>query len=306
MSRLYDRIVRDTVVKFRQVPFFFGSPVILADNVADYVWSNKKSIHRKEFPNVAPPFERMFVEFSVPIKEGGRLSPFGFAVTAYDLDSNPDYRQLRTPPNIDGARFNMDVIQEAKWSCVAQVFLDPEMGAKNHGEYEWRYYVSPTGKMMNLSLDVETCVLSRKSGVYEQSNDLIDRLMNSMFDTVLMTTTFMHSKNIELVEQIPPAKLSRKAEKRYGQALTRYCVIKVNPMRTLKRSTGETDIEVGKSQSSRPMSIVRGHFKDFRDGKGLFGKYKDIYWWDQHVIGDSEIGVIEKDYKVIAPKEQAS
>lgn len=302
MSRLYDRIVRNTIQQFREVPFFYGCPVILANNVADYVWGNKKTIDRANFPNIAPPFNRMFVEFGVPVEGGGRLPPFGFVVTAYDLDSDPEYRQLKMPPVINGAKFNMDVIQEAKWSCVVQAFIDPSIGATKEGEYEWRYYVSPTGKMMRLSLDVDTSVLSRKTGVYKQSNPMIDRLLNSMFDTVLMTITFMHSKNVELIEQIPPPKLSKKAEKRYGQALTRYSVIKVNPMRTLKRATGDEDIEVVKSQSNRPMSIVRGHFKDFRDGKGLFGKYKDIYWWDQHIVGDPEVGVIKKDYKVLAPE----
>jgi len=47
-----------------------------------------------------------------------------------------------------------------------------------------------------------------------------------------------------------------------------------------------------------PLHITRGHFKDYRDGKGLFGKYQGLFWWDQHVRGDPDNGVVLKDYHV--------
>lgn len=28
------------------------------------------------------------------------------------------------------------------------------------------------------------------------------------------------------------------------------------------------------------MTIRRGHFKDYRQGRGLFGKHHDLYWWE--------------------------
>lgn len=301
MSRLYDRIVRDTIVKYGKAPYFVGCPVILADNVADYVWNNRKTFQQEDFPNLAPPFEHMFVEFSPPTTEGKKIA-FGFEVTGYDLDKKSEYRQLEEPIQVVGGQFNSAIINEPKWSCIVRIFLDPLIHTNKYGEWEWRYYVSQSGKAMKIASDNDAYCLHSKSGIFEEMNATIESWFSGMFQTVMMTITFMHSKNVELIEQIPPAKLSRKAEKKYGQPLTRYCVIKVNPMRTLKRPTGETDIEVHKSQSHRPMTIVRGHFKDFRDGKGLFGKYRDIYWWDQHLVGDPEIGVIEKDYEVLAPK----
>lgn len=42
---------------------------------------------------------------------------------------------------------------------------------------------------------------------------------------------------------------------------------------------------------------MRGHFKDF-SAKGLFGKYKGVYWWGDQVRGDSAQGVIDKDYRL--------
>ncbi len=46
------------------------------------------------------------------------------------------------------------------------------------------------------------------------------------------------------------------------------------------------------------MHIVRGHFKDYRNGGGLFGKLKGLYWWDMHVAGDISNGQIVKDYSI--------
>lgn len=50
------------------------------------------------------------------------------------------------------------------------------------------------------------------------------------------------------------------------------------------------------------MHTCRGHFADYRKGKGLFGKLKGLYWINSHVRGSEEHGVVEKDYAVAAPK----
>ena len=42
---------------------------------------------------------------------------------------------------------------------------------------------------------------------------------------------------------------------------------------------------------------MRGHFKDY-SVKGLFGKYKKVYWWDSQVRGEVIGGVVDKDYRV--------
>ena len=46
------------------------------------------------------------------------------------------------------------------------------------------------------------------------------------------------------------------------------------------------------------MHICRGHFKDFREGTGLFGKLKGMYWWNQQLRGAPEFGVCDKDYQI--------
>lgn len=48
----------------------------------------------------------------------------------------------------------------------------------------------------------------------------------------------------------------------------------------------------------RRLHICRGHFKDYRAGGGLFGRYKGLYWWSQQLRGDADQGIVVKDYIV--------
>lgn len=65
------------------------------------------------------------------------------------------------------------------------------------------------------------------------------------------------------------------------------------------RSTG-----VGNSPA---MHVVRGHFSDYSQGKGLFGKYKrPAVWIPSHVRGKHEQGVVIKDYKMEVQDESSA
>ena len=72
-------------------------------------------------------------------------------------------------------------------------------------------------------------------------------------------------------------------------------------MKKVLKTEGGID-EVG---LQRALHICRGHFKDYRDGKGLFGKHKGLYWWDSTVKGNANNGEIKKDYalKMLNNKE---
>jgi len=111
---------------------------------------------------------------------------------------------------------------------------------------------------------------------------------------LFFSISLMSCKNVYLVDSHPPVPRSRKERKQKKPAIT-YRTIVIDPLR--KQAKREA---VGTKNTSvkQALHIVRGHFKDFRDGKGLFGKYKDIYWWDMQVRGDAQFGRVEKDYKV--------
>jgi hypothetical protein len=49
---------------------------------------------------------------------------------------------------------------------------------------------------------------------------------------------------------------------------------------------------------SKGVHLCRGHYKNYKKGEGLFGKYKDIFWWPSIIKGSKSEGVIVKDYEV--------
>lgn len=69
----------------------------------------------------------------------------------------------------------------------------------------------------------------------------------------------------------------------------------------------------GKTANASPSSgetcmtrshVVRGHFADYRNGAGLFGKYKGLFWVTPHVKGNPEIGAINKQYAIKAGSDR--
>jgi len=109
---------------------------------------------------------------------------------------------------------------------------------------------------------------------------------------VLLAHSFIHCRNVEIVTDRPPAKVARKREKQDKHALV-YKTLKIAPV---KRRALREDSEA--SGEKLRLHICRGHFKDYRDGKGLFGRYNGLFWWDMHVRGSSEMGEVRKDYEI--------
>jgi len=124
---------------------------------------------------------------------------------------------------------------------------------------------------------------------------------NMTYDTGFAVFAFalslMHCKNVNL-EDIPvPPKIQAKREKR-GVPTVTFKTLVVEPMRQQVRREAAEDPAGEQNHIKRAMHIARGHFKDYRNGPGLFGKYQGLYWWDMHVRGSAEVGTVVKDYKV--------
>ena len=113
---------------------------------------------------------------------------------------------------------------------------------------------------------------------------------------VLMTMGLLACKNVRAIEQPCSPKLAKRYLERHGHNRPRYYVLDIEPMKQIirKESSGET-VTLAKA-----LHICRGHFKNF-DDKPLFGRLKGTYWWQPHVRGTAEAGVVEKDYRIKLP-----
>lgn len=190
-------------------------------------------------------------------------------------------------------------VDDVKWVLFVSSYIGYSFGSV------------PLGMLLTFELDEMGYVL-HKDGYrisvlpktyYAQVSKTDQTFWLMCFYPLLAAITFMNCKNVELIDNIPSRGMSRKHERRTGEPLVSYKTIKVNPMRTVKHATDldTTPAPQTSAELAMPLSIWRGHFKDYRDGKGLFGKFKEVYWWDQHMRGDIENGVNVKDYTVEAP-----
>jgi hypothetical protein len=109
----------------------------------------------------------------------------------------------------------------------------------------------------------------------------------------LLALSFCHCKNVTVQTQRPATKLNKKRIKRGKPPYVEYKTLEITPIKKMC----EGSVNASGMPLKRALHICRGHFKDYRKS-GLFGKHKDVFWWDMAVRGDRQKGMIVKDYEV--------
>ena len=117
---------------------------------------------------------------------------------------------------------------------------------------------------------------------------------DALWHPVLFATSLMHAKNVELVDSPLPTKVAKRRQKDNKPII----VFKTLNIKSIRKQSEETVNNTSVS-SKQAMHLVRGHFKDYRNGGGLFGKYQGLYWWDMHVAGSDKDRAVIKDYKIV-------
>ena len=105
----------------------------------------------------------------------------------------------------------------------------------------------------------------------------------------------LHCKNVATDTHVPNQKANRKRRKKGKRPLVQYKTLRIT----------ESPVKASKSSSTgsgekRAKHTVRGHFRDYSKGRGLFGnpKLKGIYWTGPHLSGSADAGFVVKDYEV--------
>lgn len=110
----------------------------------------------------------------------------------------------------------------------------------------------------------------------------------------LMAVSFLHCKNVSVHEGDPNTKINKKRAKKGKLPFFRFKILDIKPMKdTLQREGGLQQHGLRKA-----LHTCRGHFKDYRNGRGLFGKIKGLFWWEMYERGDESEGIVHKDYRV--------
>lgn len=246
--------------------------VVAGDDVARYF---------AEFPagtdlgdvvsSVAPPFPRFFVEFD------GAPNPFGLGAW--------------------GVLFEERHHDGDSWLVAGTLFEEWRRGKPIGPVITWLLPLTADGRLQPGDEEGRGAIFVEPldpdlvpDEIFLQFGDSLTQLVGP----ALLTISFMHCRNVDVRPVDPPAKLSRKAERRRGRPLSRYYVLEIEPMRRVLELEGGAGTQGLRSA----LHICRGHFKTYTDTAPLFGKLTGTYWWESFVRGSPEEGLVEKDYRL--------
>ena len=271
--------------------------VIKINNVADYYWKSKQTYwsYETDFPNVAPPFNKFFMEFTIPQE----ICTHDRGFTDSLITKGMKYGSFFTSKKIEDDENIKWFYNVLHFAAGTNVFLYPAasvMAVSSEGniiEYDYKF----DGK------SIEKTFVATMIGEQGKSlNDIFFGDLTSAISQVflfpeLLAISFMHCKNVNVIEN-KPSRIPG-IRNRHKPKIT-YKTLEIEPMKKVLQTEG--DIE--NNGLKKALHICRGHFKDFRE-KGLFGRFHDIYWWDSQVRGKIENGMVIKNYDVKTPRGDA-
>ena len=240
-----------------------GIPVLLIDNVAEYYFAASDQEFwslDKDFPNLAPPFPLFWCEHKIPrvIRSrecgdtetgvrGGRIG-----VLASALDPASDVRMDGAPP------------AGTRWILYFTLFID----YRSNGAIE-----GPPGPVF-LCVDAGGRALDcpwTQSYADERAPVEVIKSYMTWLHPALLAMSFLHCRNVALEEHRVDRPLAKKYRARHGVEPTPYKTLVIEPLKQILRREGGHGAGNGLAKA---MHICRGHFADYREGRGLFGKYK--------------------------------
>lgn len=281
--------------------------LVVADNVAEYFYAGNEQEEwdlKGDFPTLAPPFPLMVVEWRRPSKivsrEEGIRSTEGAprcTLLLCETHDGPEVPLSRLTSYADGGGLGLSELRrQCRW-WVDLVYV-AEMGSRG--------VIGPLAQF-TLALDAQGTLLGKQIAAYPQwvseapqPDWFADWIFVPLFPWA-MVMSFLHCKNVALQERTPDARLSRAHQRRHQGPLCRYHVLEIEPMRQVLKTEGGSE----KTGLKRALHVCRGHFADYREGQGLFGKYHGRYWVPMHARGSIKEGIVAKDYAVKAPRKSA-
>lgn len=117
--------------------------------------------------------------------------------------------------------------------------------------------------------------------------------------SLLQAICVLHCTNVELVEHRPPSRPPiRQGDRTRSRKLLRYHTLTVTPATTTALAE---PLNAGEVEHGVALHLMRGHFKDYRAGAGLFGRHNGLYWWGAALRGSGLHGIVDKDYEIVRP-----
>ena len=274
-----------------------GSVVIDASNVGDYYLQNIETIHDaiKSLPNLAPPFEKFFLEFKTP----------------HELKASYATRLTQDWPSrwgiLCGSQEIIETGSTIKWALCLKLFVPHKVLGELGPIWLWNIRVDALGgpeiidgKVQYEYMPLGVLKVALQLSSPQEREELLQTMAGNTFGMIfpaLLAISFMHCKNVVLRKEVPPVVQQTVKQKRQRvqphQPVTSH-VLDIEPMKQILKTEGQSE-SVG---LQRALHICRGHFSTYTEDHKLFGKYAGTFWIPQHVRGSQEVGYAAKDYRI--------
>lgn len=321
--------------------------VFLINNVADYFYAqvdrSKTVWEVDEFPNVALPYKQTWMEYDatgIRCIDKNQLGVDSIGVlfqceTTQNMDSpSSPLSDLmpQTSGKLNPAKPNETIEfswgdslckvpkSEFHWHATAKVFLSSPDNKRPVLCLTVVLLISYDGKLVSFGKHDPTGktpdFLARLHGgadhKYEGEADArrtIFAITHAGIYPAFLALTFLHCKNVQLIDNAPNPKMARAYQRRKGIAPVTFKTLEVQSVQRRLREAGATG---GADGLKLALHKCRGHFNHYGekwlhpDGrpKGkLFGKHEGMFWIPETAKGRSTHGAVIKDYNVREPKE---
>lgn len=281
-------------------------------NVRTLIWSLEGTWNlKRDFPCLASPWPVAWMEYELPVgryqtdgmvgwgpvpggKYSGRVGAMGIQIEFSPPMTNPVKIIPWMSRNFEAkGTYYSDMMthvlrapeedQIVRWLQSWELFIQLPDGLRCMGNQF--FWLRQDGGISAYG------VTGLKTTVSEKALD--DDVEEDMMVPILYGLSLLHCKNTRLVDRNIERHEAKRLERAMGMSVS-LKELRVQPLK-LKSVYEQTEPKGG---TKKRMHICRGHFRDYRAGKGLFGKYHGIYWCAQHLRGDVARGMVLKDYEI--------
>jgi hypothetical protein len=250
-------------------------PVVLIDNVADYYYTSDQEYWdlKVDFPNLAPPWPAFWAEHKLATRIHSKEK--GDTDITHLIGSNGRLGTLVHALDPAQCTGEGELPAGTKWVLWCELFVD-------YGMSKFDRPTGPHGSVF-FCVDADGHMLDRPWMQGFASNEDVGtmRALMTWFHPTLLAVSFLHCKNVVVEENATPKPLAKKYHAKTGRWPARYKTLVIEPLKQILRHQGGSD-KVG---IQRALHICRGHFRDYREGRGLFGKYHQLVWTPSVVRG---------------------
>lgn len=259
-------------------------PVIVADNVAEYVRARFAAGHDFTiggWPCLAPPWDVAWIEYT-----NAQTERRGVWMLGFDLAKTSPAERGQLDGMIGQAIEDAEAQspgEPVRWAIVMVLFVDN--GREVVGPWGTVIWVlDGWGKPLG-----NRWFLRNGASAWQEGEEHESMLMHIALTPALQTISFAHCRNAVLEHGARPPKLAKAYRRRHGAEPVRWQTVRLE----LPRRAGSAD--PSRPGSPPDLHIVSGHYAHYgnccpsaHEPNGLlFGRLDGVFWVPMHMAGDA-------------------